>query len=418
MHFKKMKNTHNTIEDFLMDDRFAKWALQPDEKLDQIWENYISAHPDKKGIIQQAKAFLLKLNSQQSSAFDKEINEDKLEKIWLNIQQSKQTIHNRSLLYVLRRVAAILSLLIGISAVLYFVFDGSFTKEKISGTQIPLSANPDKIQLILSDSSVLALNDNFKEEIISLAEVSATMLDGKTLEYKKKEADSKEVRYNTLIVPRGRKLNLILSDETKVWLNSNTRIRYPTIFDGNTRDIQLIKGEAYFEVTENKQKPFIVTTKDVSVRVLGTSFNITAYEEDRIETVLVEGSVHMYSNNQPYTEKTATHLLPKQKASYTQSGDHIILENVDPYLYTSWKDGVLIFRNESFLSLSKKIERWYDVNISFSGEELKELHFTGVIREGKTIEHILNLVRSTNPINYEINGKDVLINLKMDTTLN
>ena len=85
---------------------------------------------------------------------------------------------------------------------------------------------------------------------------------------------------------------------------------------------------------------------------------------------------------------------------------------VDSYKYTSWKDGILIFRNESFESLSKKIERWYDVNISFANEELKELHFTGVIREGKTIEHILNLIKSTSQVSFTINEQNVLLNKK------
>jgi ferric-dicitrate binding protein FerR (iron transport regulator) len=104
--------------------------------------------------------------------------------------------------------------------------------------------------------------------------------------------------------------------------------------------------------------------------------------------------------------------MPNQKASYYSAHDNIIVDNVDAYKYTSWKDGILIFRNESFLSLSKKIERWYDVNISFVNEELKNLRFTGVIREGKTIEHILTLIQSTNPISFEINGQNIILDKK------
>ncbi len=404
-----MKTPFNTIEDFLVDDSFVIWALQLNDKEAQKWEDYINRHPDQKENILQAKAFLIKLHGQRITPFDKEISSDKIESIWNRIQYFDKVPQRKNFGHVIRRIAAMITILISLSGAIYLFYDLNTDHIRLSGTQIPLSVNPDKIQLILGDGSIVSLEDEKGKEIISGNEFSAKMLDNKTLKYESKIYEPQEVKYNTAIVPRGRKISIVLSDGTKVWLNSCSEFRYPTIFDGKDRKVELIKGEALFDVKTNKKNPFIVETTDISVRALGTTFNICAYEKDTIKTVLVEGNVHMYRNTQPYSKETSIHIQPNQKASYYKSGDNIMLENVDSYIHTSWKDGVLIFKNKSFRDLLKKIERWYDVDITLANEELYNLHFTGVIREGKTIEHILTLIKSTSPVNYTIEGQKVYI---------
>ena len=212
------------------------------------------------------------------------------------------------------------------------------------------------------------------------------------------------LEYNTIIIPRGGEYQLILSDGSRVWLNSDTRLRYPVSFIGEKREVYL-EGEAYFEVSPS-DKPFEVHGGGQSVCVLGTSFNVMAYgDEAKVQTTLVSGSVRVVLDQ---SDKTVL-LTPGHQAEMDKNIGKISMREVNVENYIGWKDKLFIFDEEDLVTIMKKLARWYDVDIIIETPELKEKIFYGVIRKYENISKILGMLKKTQNIDYLIEGKKIVI---------
>lgn len=191
-------------------------------------------------------------------------------------------------------------------------------------------------------------------------------------------------------IPYGGKSKFTLPDGSVVWLNSGSKLNYPSNFIGQ-RNIQL-EGEAYFDVVKSRN-PFVVSTRYGDVKVLGTSFNVKAYADDDFQTTLVEGAVNVeVGANRPII------LKPGQQAFVNES-NRLEIQTVETEVFTSWKDGKLIFYREPFEKVAKRMERWYNVNIEIDNEEMKDLWFTGTI-EMETLSEVMELIRHSMPVKY------------------
>ena len=187
-----------------------------------------------------------------------------------------------------------------------------------------------------------------------------------------------------------------LSDGTRVWLNSGSKLAYSANFNHKERKVH-IEGEAYFDVSHNKQKPFIVEAGQLEIKVLGTEFNVSAYKDDHlIETTLVNGSIELTEANSGKTVK----LAPKQNLRVDKKINKMTVKNVNPELYSSWKDGKLIFENEPFNDLIRKLSRWYNVDIELESENLEGFRFTAII-QNETLQQTLELIKISTPIDYK-----------------
>lgn len=237
--------------------------------------------------------------------------------------------------------------------------------------------------------------------------------------------------YYEFVVPDGQKSEVNLTDGTKVWINAGSILRLPNSFETKNRDVWL-EGEAFFEVTKNAQKPFIVHTSDINIKVLGTSFNVRAYEdEDLIETTLIEGLVDLQktSDNGETDNETVT-LKPNHKAVYFKSKDAYISESlikeikqplivrkilisepVNTEVVTSWKEGKLIFEDEKLIDIIPRLERYYGVTISIKGDKLNEVRYTGTIKK-ISIEQTIKALQITTPFDYQINENSIIITAK------
>ncbi len=217
--------------------------------------------------------------------------------------------------------------------------------------------------------------------------------------------------YNTLNIPYGKKFDLVLSDGTRVYLNSGTTIRYPIKFiEGLSRDV-FLEGEAYFDVEQDKKHPFIVHTDEMNIRVLGTKFNVSHYLDDNTaSTVLVEGSVELFSDQDgdETIETNTTLLKPGFKAEWNKSNNDVSLENVDTRIYTAWIDGKLIFRNSTFRHIRKTLARHYNVVIKNSNTELDVQLFDATF-DIETIDEIIETFNKSYAIKYKIINNEVLI---------
>lgn len=226
--------------------------------------------------------------------------------------------------------------------------------------------------------------------------------------------------YNEVVAPMGSRTSLTLPDGTKVWLNAGSRIRYAMEFLTNDREITL-SGEAFFEVSKIKGKRFVVHTGELDIKVWGTKFNVKAYPEEKfIQTTLVEGSVSIAKINNNKPEKQETFLVPNQTAIFYRDKQARVESRNEPkvneigiieplevkkevntVLYTSWKDEKWVIEGQTLGSLAKELERRYDVEINFEGEALKNYKFNGIFAN-ETLEQILEIVKISAPIDYEV----------------
>jgi len=213
-------------------------------------------------------------------------------------------------------------------------------------------------------------------------------------------APFKEVLYTEIVVPPGQMTQIKLTDGSKIWLNSGSVFKYPNEFDQTAREV-FIDGEAFMEITKDACNPFVVNTKNFSIEVLGTSFNISAYSADSCANLtLVEGSVLLRSEENKWENRT---LVPGQTATLT-NGEIPGISDVSTDFYTSWKEGKIVFRNETLEEIAKKMERWYNVEIGFKDEGLKSLLFSGTFLKYKPVDQVfktLSIMNDTIDFVYE-----------------
>ncbi|ACU02529.1 FecR family protein [Pedobacter heparinus] len=203
------------------------------------------------------------------------------------------------------------------------------------------------------------------------------------------------VNINTLSTPSGGQYMLILPDRTRVWLNAESAISYPSVFSGTERTVTLT-GEAYFEVTKDKQHPFKVKTGAAEIKVLGTHFNIMSYaDEGQTQISLAEGSVRVELG------KAAQILFPGQQALIKPGTTHIALKQVDIDEVTDWKNGLFQFDNTPIEQVMRQIKRWYNVDIVYEGIK-PDLYITGMVSRSNNVSKILELIAETGGVNFEI----------------
>ena len=267
-----------------------------------------------------------------------------------------------------------------------------------------LAQQGDKSAIItLADGSHVKLSKDKEQQIVEKGGTQIKKDALNNITYSSTESQASEILYNTINVPRGGEYSVRLSDGTKVWLNADSKLRYPVKFSNNRRDVYLT-GEAYFEVAHNKQAPFTVHSHDTKVKVLGTSFNVSAYEDQEfIATTLVEGSVQI---NNLGNDKL---LKPGFQSTVFRGRNKIEIKEVDTQLYTSWVNGVYEFENIELEYIMTQLGRWYDVKFFFTEERYKHIKFTGAFEKENSFQYTLNLIERIADVDFAIQGKYIVI---------
>ncbi len=213
---------------------------------------------------------------------------------------------------------------------------------------------------------------------------------------------SNNLKYNELYVPKGRVFSVILSDGSKVWLNSESYLKYPVNFGSNDRSVYL-SGEAYFEVSKNKSK-FTVKTSSYSVNVLGTKFNTRAYENDyEVSTTLVEGSVSLETD--PTSE---FRISPGEQFVMQKNTGSVTVNKVDVHLFTSWINNQLILRKNTLEEIFKVLMRKYDIDVFFRDEKVKYETYSGDIPLNENLNVILEQISKVSDVDFEIEGQIII----------
>ncbi len=252
--------------------------------------------------------------------------------------------------------------------------------------------------LTLADGSQIVLDSLGNGQVAKQSNTTISNNDGQLIYKAQKGASSV---YNTMSTPKGQKYNLQLADGTKVWLNASSAIKFPTAFSGSTREVS-ITGEAYFEVSPDNKRPFIVDVRGMQVEVLGTHFNINAYnDEEVIRTTLLEGSVVITQSMK------SKKLIPGQQAVVSKLGLISLEQNVNLAQVMSWKNGLFYFEDSSLQEVMREISRWYDVEVVYQ-EGIPERNFEGEIQRNLKLSEVLRILE-LNKVKFSLEGRTVLI---------
>ncbi|GAA3605092.1 FecR family protein [Flavivirga amylovorans] len=365
---------------------------------------------------------LFKEYIQTHVAINHNMNEPETKKV---IDQFLSRIRKeRSLGYKIRkqpiyRYMAAASIAILIAAGLWFTKLGNTTEPQFIEPIIvnnQIQTGTDKATLTLEGGEQIALAKG------ALFQTQNATSNGEEIIYNdasksQQPAANSNIAYNYLTIPRGGQFQLTLSDGTQVWLNSESRLKYPVAFNkGETRQVELVYGEAYFDVSPstehggasfkvispNNQQP---TTSNQIIEVLGTEFNIKGYkDETNVYTTLVEGKVTIYAENQNKI------LAPNQQSNLDTTTNDLSISNVNVKGEIAWVNGEFIIQGKTLKEIIKVLSRWYDMDVTFANRDLEEARFVGILRKDQNIVDILNMIKNFGVINtYEINNKTITL---------
>ncbi|RHR77736.1 FecR family protein [Odoribacter sp. AF15-53] len=313
------------------------------------------------------------------------------------IRKRKQHVRSRRIKRVISIAAGIL-----LPVIVVLLWVGTEEEQQVSEQVARVIRHGElKAELVLADGTKRLLGKEMTDSLFSQQGANIWVQD-KGLNYLGDTSVVAEVHYNILRIPRGGEYSITLSDGTVVYMNSESELRYPVKFVGNERKV-FLSGEAYFDVTSDKDHPFLVELKKSVVKVLGTSFDIRAYEdEDVVMTTLVRGKVAFLSGDKKVI------LNPGEQGILDQTGE-MEKRGVDTYLYTAWKEGVFAFQQERLEEIMKIVSRWYNVNVFWENESQKEVTFTGKMRRYDDFSKIVTMLEMTGNTEFEIKGNNIFI---------
>lgn len=359
---------------------------------------------EKKTYTQLLKDTGLRGEDWDGKALQRELRKDKRFDAEEAYRQFLHRVPRKSFIRRVRwsRVAALWLLPLMIGAVGWYFGHRGDSEQKIMAQIYPVSS---KAFVELADGRNIELNALGD----TLAEVDGTLIrhDSGKLVYSGKMNSENKLLYNVLNVPRGGEYTLCLSDGSKVWLNSASRLRYPVQFAGNRREV-FLSGEAYFEVAHDTEHPFVVNTSLGKVEVLGTEFNVQDYEDEKqVVTTLVNGKVK-YSNG---VGKDCL-LNPGYQVIAHQQGGDLQVQKVNLKEYVGWKEGMYTFYDYTLEKIMRTVERNYDVQVFFAAEDLKMLRFTGDLEKYDHVEKFLRFIELGGDVAFVVEGKTIRIGHK------
>ena len=288
-----------------------------------------------------------------------------------------------------RSVAAAVLLLFLLGGSFYFFHDVkdesiSFVQKIQPGSYKAILTEPDGTKIDISDTTFLAF---IQKEAIS----------------RKSEDEVTEVLYHTITIPRGGEYDLLLSDGSRLRMNSESEVRVPVTFEKGQREV-FMKGEIYFDIVRDSLAPFVVHTRQGDIRVLGTSFNVRDYQdEDFLETTLVDGKVAFERKGD------CSYLKPGEQLRLNKKNGKTTVEAVDVLLYCSWKDGRFAFEKQRLEEIMNTIAQWYNIEVFYESSSVKDILFTGNIKRYSDLDQVVNMLKLINKIDIDIKDRNVFV---------
>ena len=341
--------------------------------------------------------------------------QDYLKLRWVQEEQAIHTIkarkrifsslhHSQSHQWIYYATAAAIAILLVVGISIWHQQEFNSSTEQAQQTITPIQT---QATLVLSTGEKIQLNQDSK--ILQEKNGAIVKIDSSQgIQYPQTPSSStEELLTNKIVIPKGGEFHLTLSDGTQIWLNADSELEYPVHFTAKNREVKL-KGEAYFKVTKDAHKPFIVKAMDYTLQVYGTEFNLNAYRLDHIQVVLINGEVGSKANSISEEQR----LKPNQLAVINMNTGKTDIQNVDVYPYIAWQNRDIVFVNERLESIMEKVTRWYDVDVFFQEEALKELRFDGNIQRYANIEELFFFLEKTSEAQFNISKRTVIVKKK------
>ena len=296
-------------------------------------------------------------------------------------------------IYIKQNPAKFLYFLSGVAATIaaFFLFNLFTQKEQSTKDDYFFAANNERQEITIT-------SDNDKPKVVN----------NQTLNFDNNESEpatpsrkGKSEKILTLTTPRGKDYMVTLSDGTKVWMNAESKLQFPEVFQGKTREV-FLHGEAYFEVAKDATRPFIVKTNYFNTKVLGTTFNVKAYSGKDANIVLIEGSVAVMQKN----KKKETILQPGQQ--FTITDKQSLVREVDTYPYTQWREGFFYFENQTLFEIMQELGRWYNVNIAFDDPDKMNIRVHFVYNRSHSL---INAIKNMNALGIHVEYNNNVITI-------
>ncbi|MDO5968447.1 FecR family protein [Flavivirga aquimarina] len=387
---------------YIENDSFLSWVYNPTPETTNFWKDYVLKNPQEKEIIYALKEILISIKPEDVTLSEKE-KQEVFTKLLNEIDAKNKPNKVYSFVKRTYKYAAILILvLIGGKAVVNTIFEknSDFNFNTISEISLD-SLGKSNTQLIIGSREPLLIDR--KKSLIEYTKHGNVVLNEKDTINGNILNEGKNFLFNKLIVPFGKRSKIILPDGSVVHLNAGTKFVFPEKFASNERTV-FLSGEAFFEVVTNKEKPFVVKTieEKISIEVLGTKFNVSAYPIDSdILTVLTEGKVVVVEKNIFKTQRAI--LKPGQLASWNKNTEKANVRDVNTDNYTLWIQGLLHFESESIINIVRKMERFYNVKIIFENMSgAKSINVSGKLDLNDKIEQTLENLTATTELKFEI----------------
>nr|WP_319271269.1 FecR domain-containing protein [uncultured Draconibacterium sp.] len=391
---------HQLIENPL----FFKWIYHNSPEINDYWDHFLSEHPNDAEVIREFKAgFEQHLQYKKHQLSEKEKKELAI-RILKKIEQVDHKKRYRKVIRLTMRYAAIAILFLMVGSALTWFFMEDTISERYTQFPTPQNLIIQEPTLIIENEQEIALNKGQSE--LEYSEKGQIIVDKeKVIE----DESLEKVKMNTLVIPYGNHSTITLSDGTKVWINAGSRLIYPSRFTDKTREVLLV-GEAFFDVSKMEDKPFVVKTPDIDIKVLGTQFNVSAYPDENVaHAVLTEGSVEISHKSQSVFERNII-LKPGQLASYNKQNESTNIYDVDTEYFTSWKEGYLTFTNSDLNRVVKKLERYYNIHMKYLDPLDGSLRISGKLDISKEQDVVFEYMNSLTGLNFEkINERNYLI---------
>lgn len=399
------KYTNYTIDDLILDENFISSVLHPTPESEEFWTYLVQKRYVLADDFEKASLFIRAVQSPKEKLFHKE-----KDLLWEKIEiENKKNLKNkiRYLYMVSISAVACIFLLLGVSTFLYWEHQSKENVDPMAllKKQSDMQGSTD-IRLVLSKNKQMSFEEsntevkyNEKGEVkvnsrtVVKKEEQDTDIDKEKNKEEAENIESNAVKYNQLIVPKGKHSTLLLSDGTKLWINAGSHVVFPVAFGKDKREIY-VDGEVYLEVSRNETCPFIVKTDRMQVKVLGTSFNVKSYEtNEENDVVLVTGSVQVKAG-----ARQEISLTPNQRFSCKPDGA-VNIEMVDVYDYICWKDGLLRYKSESLSTILKRLSDYYGKEIRWEAG-LDDLKCSGKLDLKEDMEKVLNGLTKMIPVKY------------------
>ncbi len=400
-----------SVEELIQDSEFVAYVLDKKEK--EKWDafQFQANNPDFESKVKSARRIIFLL---RDSTY--KLSHDEVYTIWKNIDDYSTDCDNlrkKNRFKVFLRYAAIALLFIGIGGYGGYYISSQQPQFKLS--KVTNKAHLDEAKLILSSGEEYNLNKDDSAIEVNSSNNSIKINNENIVNLKEEANPDEPHKMNELIIPYGKKTTLMLADGTKVWLNAGSHLAFPSYFKDNTREVYL-EGEAYFEVAEDTERPFHVNIDRMKVKVLGTSFNVSAYTSDsQIKTVLLEGKVAISEKSQLGFFKKDVILLPYQMAVLDMQTNLLTVQNEPDILsHIGWTEGFFQFSKESLESVFTKVERYYNVNFIYDPSISKTFLITGKLDLKDSLKEVLTVLSDLAKINYRISGNKIIIEKKIE----